>query len=62
MDSDGTLWSVPRNPLRSEAFGLEESFAVRREAVWARADAEASADGERRRLQVVALLSDLPFL
>ena len=55
MDSNRTLWPVSRNPLWTEAFGLEEPSAVRREAVWARANAEASTHGERGRLQVVAL-------
>ena len=57
MDSNGTFWSVPWSSLRSEAFGVEESFAVRREAVRARADAEAGADGERGGLQVAAQTS-----
>ena len=55
MDSNGTLWPVSWNSLWTEAFGLEEPSAMRREAVWARVDAEASAHGERGRLQVVAL-------
>ena len=55
MDSNGTFRSVPWNSLRSEAFGLEKSSAVRREAIQARADAEASTDGERGRLQVTLI-------
>ena len=57
MDSNGTFWSVPWSSLRSEAFGVEKFSAVRREAVRARADAEAGADGERGRLQVAAQTS-----
>ena len=55
MDSNGTFRSVPWNSVRSEAFGLEKSSAVRREAIQAWVDAEASTDRERGRLQVTLI-------
>ena len=64
VDCNGTLRSVPWNPLRAEAFGLEAAAAVRQEAVRARAADEEGALGGRRGIQVIviALLKEITYM